>query len=153
MGKGKFDQLFSGESLKYPLVKLVIEIDWKTGKENPARPLYHAGFRNIMNVCRFLGQFLSPMIEELKDEELLRKIGGRFGLSALIQKRLVALNEGTPSAIDYGRSSSSATRDRLNTVIQEILHDKISLNTNNVEPMRHDSGVSMVLDTEFTEGY
>ena len=93
------------------------------------------------------------MIEELKDEELLRKIGGRFRLSALIQKRLVALNEGTPSAIDYGRSSSSATRDRLNTVILEILQDKIYLNTNIIEPARYDGGVSMVLDTEFTEGY
>jgi len=93
------------------------------------------------------------MIEELKDEELLRKIGGRFRLSALIQKRLVALNEGTPSAIDYGRNSSSATRDRLNTTIQEILQDKIYLNTDDNVPVRHDGGVSMVLDTEFTEGY
>ena len=93
------------------------------------------------------------MIEELKDEELLRKIGGRFRLSALIQKRLVALNEGTPSAIDYGRSASTATRDRLNTVIQEILNDKIYLNTEENIPVRYDGGVSMVLDTEFTEGY
>ena len=92
------------------------------------------------------------MIEELKDEELLRKIGGRFRLSALIQKRLVALNEGTPSVIDYGRSHSSATRDRLNTAIQEILQDKIYLNTENATPHRYDGGVDMVLDTEFTEG-
>jgi len=93
------------------------------------------------------------MIEELKDEELIRKIGGRFRLSALIQKRLVALNEGTPSAIDFGRSSSSATRDRLHMVIQEILLDKIFLNTENLVRVQHDEGVSMVLDTEFTEGY
>jgi len=93
------------------------------------------------------------MIEELKDEELIRKIGGRFKLSALIQKRLVALNEGTPSAIDYGRNASSATRDRLNTTIQEILLDRIYLNTENNARVHHDEGVSMVLDTEFTEGY
>jgi DNA-directed RNA polymerase subunit omega len=93
------------------------------------------------------------MIEELKDEELIRKIGGRFKLSALIQKRLVALNEGTPSAIDYGRSSSTATRDRLNTAIQEILQDKIYLNTENNVRIHHDEGISMVLDAEFTEGY
>ena len=93
------------------------------------------------------------MIEELKDEELLRRIGGRFRLSALIQKRLVALNEGTPSAVDYGRKDSSATRDRLHTVIQEILQDKISLNTDSIVRVRHDEGVSMVLDTEFIEGY
>ena len=93
------------------------------------------------------------MIEELKDEELIRKVGGRFRLSSLIQKRLVALNEGTPSAIDFGRSGSTATRDRLNTVIQEILQDKISLNTDSIVRVRHDEGVSMVLDTEFIEGY
>ena len=93
------------------------------------------------------------MIEELKDEALIHKIGGRFRLSALIQKRLVALNEGTPSAIDTGHNSSSATRDRLNTVIQEILHDKIYLNTDSNMHIRHDEGVSIVLDTEFTEGY
>ena len=93
------------------------------------------------------------MIEELKDEELMRKIGGRFRLSALIQKRLVALNEGTPSAIDYGRSHSSATRDRLHTVIQEILLDKVYLNTENIMRVQHDEGVNIVLDAEFTEGY
>ena len=93
------------------------------------------------------------MIEELKDEQLIHQIGGRFKLSALIQKRLVALNEGTPSAIDFGRSSSSATRDRLNTVIQEILWNKIFLNTESNVHVRHDEGVSMVLDTEFTEGF
>jgi len=115
-------------------------------------PLYLVCFRDIIQSRRYWSIF-SPMIEELKDEELLRKIGGRFRLSALIQKRLVALNEGTPSAIDYGRSSSSATRDRLNTVIQEILHDKIYLNAGEAALMRHDGGISMVLDTEFTEGY
>ena len=93
------------------------------------------------------------MIEELKDEGLIRKIGGRFRLSALIQKRLVALNEGCPSAIDFGRQGSSATRDRLHTVIQEILMDRIDLNTENTVRVRHDEGVSMVLDTEFTEGF
>ena len=93
------------------------------------------------------------MIEELKDEELIRKIGVRFRLSALIQKRLVALNEGTPAAIDLGRNNSAATRDRLHTVIQEILLGKIYLNTDNPVRVRHDGGVSMVLDTEFSEGF
>lgn len=93
------------------------------------------------------------MIEELKDEGLVHKVGGRFKLSALIQKRLVALNEGTPSAIDFVRNDSVATRDRLNTVIQEIWRDKIYLNAENGTPLRHDEGVSMVLDSEFTEGY
>jgi hypothetical protein len=43
--------------------------------------------------------------------------------------------------------------DRLNTAIQEILQDKIYLNTENIVRVQHDEGISMVLDTEFTEGY
>ena len=34
------------------------------------------------------------MIEELKDTTILNKIGGRFKLSALIQKRMIELMEG-----------------------------------------------------------
>ena len=34
------------------------------------------------------------MIEELKDENLIRKAGGRFRLTSLIQKRLAHLNRG-----------------------------------------------------------
>jgi DNA-directed RNA polymerase subunit omega len=93
------------------------------------------------------------MIEELKDEGLIRKIGGRFRLSALIQKRLVALNEGTPAAVDHERTGSTATRDRLHTVIQEILLDRIYLNTEAAKRVQHDEGISMVLDSEFTEGF
>ena len=97
--------------------------------------------------------FAFQMIEELKDEDLTRRVGGRFKLSALLQKRLVALNEGTPSAIDYGRSSSAVTQDRLNTAIQEILQEKIYLGAETSARVHDDEGISMVLDTEFTEGF
>jgi DNA-directed RNA polymerase subunit omega len=93
------------------------------------------------------------MIEELKDEELIHKIGGRFRLSALIQKRLVAINKGARSPIDHDRYASTATRDKLNIVIQEILHDKIYLDTESNVQVRPEGGVDMVFDSEFTEGY
>ena len=115
-------------------------------------PFVISVFRNIIGRLPF-GEPPFQMIEELKDEELIGKIGGRFKLSALIQKRLVALNEGTPSTIDYGRSTSTATRDRLNTTIQEILQDKIYLDAESRVRLTHDEGVGMVLDSEFTEGY
>ena len=115
-------------------------------------PLALARFRHTIT-GRQAYFFYFQMIEELKDEDLIYKIGGRFKLSALIQKRLVALNEGTPSVLERGRDGSTATRDRLNTTIQEILQDKIYLNTENTVRVRHDEGVSMVLDSEFTEGY
>ena len=34
------------------------------------------------------------MIDELREEAIVNKVGGRFKLSTLIQKRLVALNGG-----------------------------------------------------------
>lgn len=34
------------------------------------------------------------MLDELKEEEIVNKVGGRFKLSTLIQKRMIALNQG-----------------------------------------------------------
>jgi DNA-directed RNA polymerase subunit omega len=61
------------------------------------------------------------MIDELKEEEIVNKVGGRFKLSTLIQKRLVALNGGSRPLVNLN------TDDRLQIVIQEILQDKIFL--------------------------
>ncbi len=61
------------------------------------------------------------MIEELKEEEIVNKVGGRFKLSTLIQKRMIALNQGARPLID-GRGL-----DKMSMVIQEIMQDKIYL--------------------------
>ncbi|MDR3233534.1 MAG: DNA-directed RNA polymerase subunit omega [Planctomycetaceae bacterium] len=87
------------------------------------------------------------MIEELKDEALVRKVGGRFKLSALIQKRLVALNKGSRSPVSSERNIA-ASKDKLNIVIQEILQDKIYLDTAGKLQHRLDS-VDEVLNNEF----
>jgi DNA-directed RNA polymerase subunit omega len=63
------------------------------------------------------------MLEDLREEEVVKKVGGRFKLSTLIQKRLVALNAGARPLVDLN------TDDRLEIVIQEILQDKIYLDT------------------------
>ena len=63
------------------------------------------------------------MLEDLKEEDIINKVGGRFKLSALIQKRLVALNAGARPLVDLN------TSDRLQIVIQEIIQDKIFLDT------------------------
>ena len=36
------------------------------------------------------------MIDALKEEQIVNKVGGRFKLSTLIQKRLAAINAGSP---------------------------------------------------------
>ncbi len=61
------------------------------------------------------------MIEALKEEEIVKKVGGRFKLSTLIQKRLVALNAGARPLVRMD------TDDKLEVVVQEILQDKIYL--------------------------
>ena len=61
------------------------------------------------------------MIDELREEEIVNKVGGRFKLSTLIQKRLVAINQGSPILVD------TKIKDKMAIVIQEIMQDKIYL--------------------------
>jgi DNA-directed RNA polymerase subunit omega len=61
------------------------------------------------------------MLDELKEEEIVNKVGGRFKLSTLIQKRMVMLNTGVRPLVEVRGG------DKLATVIQEILQDKIYL--------------------------
>jgi DNA-directed RNA polymerase subunit omega len=61
------------------------------------------------------------MLDELKEEGIVNKVGGRFKLSTLIQKRMIMLNTGARPLVDV-RSS-----DKMAIVVQEILQDKIWL--------------------------
>jgi DNA-directed RNA polymerase subunit omega len=61
------------------------------------------------------------MIDELKSAEIVNKVGGRFKLTALIQKRLGELMDGARPLIE---DHSGMTH--LEIVIQEILQDKIA---------------------------
>ena len=63
------------------------------------------------------------MLEELKEESIVNKVGGRFKLSTLIQKRLVQLNAGSRPLVELN------TGDKMKIVLQEILQDKIYLDT------------------------
>ena len=60
------------------------------------------------------------MIEALKGDEIAEKMGGRFKLCALIQRRLVQLMQGARPLVDRnGRSD-------LELVIEEIMQGKLS---------------------------
>lgn len=63
------------------------------------------------------------MLDEFKEEEIVNKVGGRFKLSSLIQKRLVALNRGARPLVEI------AGNNPLEVVVAEIMHDKIYLDT------------------------
>ena len=61
------------------------------------------------------------MLDEFKEEEIVKKVGGRFKLSSLIQKRLVALNRGARPLVEL------PTNNLMQVVVQEIMQNKIFL--------------------------
>lgn len=65
------------------------------------------------------------MYEELKEEMIVNKVGGRFKLSTLIQKRVVQLSQGARPLI------VTRETDRMSIALQEILDDRIFLDANN----------------------
>jgi DNA-directed RNA polymerase subunit omega len=73
------------------------------------------------------------VIEELKSTDMMNKVGGRFRLSALIQKRMLELMEGSRPLIDDIEGMTA-----IEIVVQEIKLDKIAVDTTpksaNAEP-------------------
>jgi DNA-directed RNA polymerase subunit omega len=74
------------------------------------------------------------MYDELKNEEIVNKLGGRFKLSTLIQKRLVQLNKGSRPLVEM------ATNNNMEIVLQEIKQDKIFLDASNEPRPTSDAG-------------
>jgi DNA-directed RNA polymerase subunit omega len=61
------------------------------------------------------------MIEALKSDEIINKAGGRFKLTALIQKRWLELLRGARPLVEtHGKTE-------LEVVIDEILHGKVQI--------------------------
>jgi DNA-directed RNA polymerase subunit omega len=72
------------------------------------------------------------MHEELKEEAIVNKVGGRFKLSTLIQKRLVQLNQDSRPLVTLPASDrQNPQQDKMRIVLQEILQDKIYLDASN----------------------
>jgi DNA-directed RNA polymerase subunit omega len=61
------------------------------------------------------------MIDELLSDKIVKKIGGRFRLTALVQRRLEELLQGSRPLIE-----DTAGKSMLEIVVQEILRDKIT---------------------------
>ena len=62
------------------------------------------------------------MIEALKSEEIVKKVGGKFRLTALIQRRLAELVQGARPMVERTKGMTD-----MEVVIQEILEDKIGI--------------------------
>ena len=87
------------------------------------------------------------MLDELKEEEIVNKVGGRFKLSTLIQKRMVALNTGARPLVN----ANSA--DKMAIVIQEILEDKIFLDVAGNVQTRNSTTIANLPGTVFSQPF
>lgn len=65
------------------------------------------------------------MIEALKSDAIVNKVGGRFKLTALIQRRLGELMDGHRPLVERNG------RTDLEIVVEEIMTDKIGLDFEN----------------------
>lgn len=63
------------------------------------------------------------MLDAFRDEDIVKKVGGRFKLSTLIQKRMVALNRGARPLVDL------PTKNQMEVVVAEVMQEKIYLDT------------------------
>jgi len=80
------------------------------------------------------------LYDELMEEQIVNKVGGRFKLSTLIQKRMVALNRGARPLLEL------TTSDPMEIVIQEIMGDKIFLDTEGNVAISADDQPDAILD-------
>jgi len=62
------------------------------------------------------------MLDDLKSEKIINKVGGRFKLAALIQKRMGELLQGSRPLIE-----DTDGKTMMEIVVQEILQDKITI--------------------------
>ena len=86
------------------------------------------------------------MHEELKEEGIVNKVGGRFKLSTLIQKRMVALNTGAKPLVTLKTGDKN---DKLAIVIAEILEDKIFLDVSGEVQTRNETAQETIRNAIF----
>ncbi len=66
------------------------------------------------------------MLDALKEDHIVKKVGGRYKLAALVQKRMIALNAGARPLVNV------IGGDRMAIVLEEINQGKITLDTSGV---------------------
>jgi len=66
------------------------------------------------------------MIEALKSEEIVKKVGGKFRLTALIQRRLAELVQGSRPLVERKKGMTD-----MEVVIEEILQGLIEIDYEN----------------------
>ncbi len=71
------------------------------------------------------------MIDELKSTDIINKLGGRFKLSALIQKRMLEIMQGDRPLIEETEGKTT-----MEIVVDEIMQDKITIDSGTDGPKK-----------------
>ncbi|MBK9120063.1 MAG: DNA-directed RNA polymerase subunit omega [Phycisphaerales bacterium] len=71
------------------------------------------------------------MIEHLRNDDVIQKVGGRFKLTALVQKRWLELMRGARPLV-----KNTAGKTEMEIVMEEILQDKVGIDyeASNIAP-------------------
>lgn len=85
------------------------------------------------------------MLEALKEEEIVNKVGGRFKLSTLIQKRLVQINRGSRPLVE------NPPENKMEIVLMEIMQDKIFLTSSGKMTLIGETDEGDLLDMDSLE--
>jgi len=85
------------------------------------------------------------VIEALKSDDVVNKVGGRFKLAVLVQKRLVDVTFGAPLLVERGE------RTLMEAVVQEVLEGKITLEFPEKKPKTGRKAVAEVEEAEEDE--
>ena len=86
------------------------------------------------------------MLDDFREDNIVHTVGGRFKLSTLVQKRMVALNRGAQALVDL------PTRDLMEIVIAEVKENKIYLDTTGrVQAVKDDSETVDALEVLLAE--
>jgi len=78
------------------------------------------------------------MIEILKSDAIVEKVGGKFRLTALMQRRLKELVEGARPLVDV------KGKTLVQVVAEEIMDDKISIDYDKSEGLSKDVSTTML---------
>lgn len=66
------------------------------------------------------------MIEALKDDKIIEKVGGRFKLTTLLQKRWAELLQGMRLGVKRGGEMTD-----LEAIVQEVVDEKLAIDYEN----------------------
>ncbi len=75
------------------------------------------------------------MIDPLKDDTIIKMVGGRFKLTALMQKRWLELMQGARPLVE------DESQAELDVIAQEILQGKITAELGEDSPVRESTAI------------